>query len=108
MQYRLFIKTTCPTFGRLYLWKDDFLLGAPNNSFTVGKGDKVDLVNGDIISQLFWDDNDLQNSSYNYGITIYFDDDIWIEIDVSQGFFSFEILYYIGKNKDNIICSLKP
>jgi len=86
----------------LYFWKDDFLLGPPNNSFTVGKGDKVDLVNGEIISKLFWDDSD-QNfpNSVNNVVDVYFDDDIWIEIDVSKGFFSFEISYYIGiKNGD--------
>ena len=82
-------------------------MGPPNNSFTVGKGDKVDVANGDIISQLFWNNSDqhFQNSDYN-GNYIYvrldFDDDVWMEIDVSQGSFSFKIYYFISKNEDNI------
>ena len=73
------------------------MLGAPNNSFTVGNGDVVDTVNGDVIGPiLIWKESDKlfqTNSDIVYESK---SSSIWIEIDVSKGFFWFNIYYYIS------------
>ena len=77
-------------------------MGAPKNSFTVGNGKEVDTVSGDIIRPpLIWEDSE-QVFQMNNDTLVYesSSNSIWIEIDVSDGFFWFNIYYYIFTTKE--------
>ena len=92
LQYRLSIKSNsqCPSKIRLILKRNKFGLGFPDHSFTI-------TANGYTVKRVFWSDMDYYFQFYQAELLYYFiGSDILIEIDVPQGFFFFNISYFIN------------
>jgi len=91
------ISADCPFTIKLTLDRPNFLIGLPNNTFNVGSGDPV---NGEIIgttlngTDRFPEDKEILDYD-NSGSS-----SIWIQIDVSDGFFWFDIAYTVTDAKE--------
>ncbi len=95
LQYTIFLTAKCPFTIKLTINRTDFLLGLPENTFIIGEGEKVDTNSGEIIEKGAKPGEQV-NLEYN-GSNI---SSIWIRIDVSQGFFWFDIAYTVTDAKD--------
>jgi len=91
------ISANCPFTVKLTLDRPNFLIGLPNNTFTVGFGDPVD---GDTIDPVLNGTDrfpeELDILDYNYSDS----SSIWVQIDVSDGFFWFDIAYTVTDAKE--------
>ncbi len=93
------ITANCPFTIELTLSRPNFLIGLPDNTFAIGVGD---TVNSDFVgsplkgTEQFPDNQD----------TLYYNKSgssrIWVQIDVSEGFFWFEIGYTVTDAKEGI------
>lgn len=91
------ISADCPFTIQLTLDRPNFLIGLPNNTFKVGIGDPV---NGDTIDPVLYGTDrfpeELDTLDYNNSGS----SSIWIQIDVSDGFFWFDIAYIVTDAKE--------
>jgi len=75
---------------RLILKRNEFGLGFPDHSLTI-------TANGYTVKRVFWSDIDSYFQYYQSDLLYYFiGSDILVEIDVPQGFFFFNISYFIN------------
>jgi len=80
---------------------DNFLIGPPANSFTVGNGGEVDTINGDIIDPVLHGGDTFPNGEkiLEYESS---GSSMWMEVDVSFGNFWFYITYTVASIEGNL------
>jgi len=81
----------------LALNRTDFLIGHPNNTFTVGVGS---IVNTDIVGTRLRGTEKFPKSQEILNYNKSGSSSVWVEINVTKGFFWFDIAYTVTDVKE--------